>query len=100
MNPVKAQNQTCVLYGTNHGINLEIFHDLQFLQHKRWQKLGRAPNLGIYKLSIIWENSLKSNQLEAEVLWDIHLPNNHPHPEKSRGLNSQSRGFCMYPRIG
>jgi hypothetical protein len=39
----KLGNQTCIFYGTNHGVNMEVLHSLQFLQHKRWEKAGKEP---------------------------------------------------------
>ena len=43
MKTEKARNQTCVLYGTNHGVILEISRNLEILQHQRWKRKGRAP---------------------------------------------------------
>lgn len=43
MKAEKTQNQTCVLYGTNHGVNLEMARNLQLIQHQRWKRKDRAP---------------------------------------------------------
>ena len=64
MKPEMGKNQTCVLYGTNHGVILEIQRNLEILQHQRWQRKNRNPktfcNPEFQKKLIDRENRLKN----------------------------------------